>query len=95
MEPNEWMMDESERGWWERTRARGALWYVVTKGLAFLALFPAIGCGVLGWQWDPELMTQGWIAGLIAGGFVFMRKELRYRYTLVEKGQPLPEGLDE
>lgn len=95
MQSNEWMMNEGERSWWERTRARGALWYMVTKGFAFLILFPAIGCGVLGWHWEPELMTQGWIVGLMAGGFVFMRKELRYRYTLDEMGQPLPEGLDE
>ncbi|MFK7895572.1 MAG: hypothetical protein AB8G23_07030 [Myxococcota bacterium] len=95
MSANELMMDEAERCWWERTRSRGALWYMVTKGLLFLAIFPLVGCGVLGWNWDPEIMTEGWIIGLIAGGFVFMRKELRYRYTLVEMGQPLPEGLDE
>lgn len=33
--PDELKMDESERLWWERVRARGALFYVVTKGLFF------------------------------------------------------------
>ena len=33
--------------------------------------------------------------GLIAGAFVWMRKELRYRFTLEEEGLPLSDGGDE
>ena len=42
--PDELKMNASERDWWEGVRARGALWYFVTKGLFFLIPFPSLGC---------------------------------------------------
>ena len=89
---DELKMDETERAWWERVRARGALWYVVNKGLAFLILFPALGLGVLDWDWSPSLLVEGWMIGLFWGAFFFMRKELRYRFTLEQEGLPAPDG---
>lgn len=88
-------MHESERLWWQTVRQRGALWYLVSKGLLFLLLFPTLGCSVIGWPWEPTLLVEGWLIGLVCGGFVWMRKELRYRFTLEEEGLPLPEGGDE
>ena len=88
-------MDEGERLWWERVRRRGALWYLVNKGLLFLVTLPVLGCLGLGWEWQPKLLVEGWTAGLVAGGFVWMRKELRYRFTLDDEGLPLSEGRDD
>ncbi len=93
--PEEIKMSEGERQWWERVRARGAMWYVVNKGAVFLALYPSLGCGLLDWDWAPELLAEGWFIGLVCGGFVWMRKELRYRFTLDEEGLALPDGQDE
>lgn len=88
-------MDEGERRWWERVRRRGAMWYVVSKGLAFLLLFPLLGHRVMGWDWEAELLVEGWCLGLVWGGLVWMRKELRYRYTLEEDGLALPDGSED
>lgn len=93
--PDELKMDEAERRWWERVRARGALWYVVTKGLFFLVAFPALGCLALGWPFSPEVLVEGWMIGLFWGAFFYMRKELRYRFTLEHEGLPLPDGSEE
>lgn len=93
--PNELKMTEDERLWWSRVRARGSLWYLVSKGLVFLLLFPLLGCYVLGWEWQPALLVEGWIIGLIAGGFVWMRKELRYRFTLDLEGDVVTGAGDE
>jgi hypothetical protein len=92
---DELKMDDAERAWWERTRARGSLWYIVTKGLAFLLLFPALGRGVLDWDWKPSLLVEGWLVGCFWGAFFFMRKELRYRFTLEQEGLPAPDGWDD
>lgn len=94
-DPNEIKMDEGERRWWERIRRRGALWYVVNKGLLFLGLFPAIGCLALGWSWEPRLLAEGWFLGLVSGSLVWMRKELRYRFTLDAEGLAYPDAQDE
>jgi hypothetical protein len=93
--PEELKMDVSERLWWERVRARGALWYVVTKGVFFLVAFPGLGCQVLGWQWTPSLLVEGWLLGLFCGSFLFLRKDLRYRFTMDYEGLPMPESGDE
>ena len=93
--PNELKMNEKERLWWSRVRARGSLWYLVNKGLMFLLLYPSLGCYVLEWEWQPSLLVEGWIIGLIAGGFVWMRKELRYRFTLDLEGDVVPGTGDE
>jgi hypothetical protein len=95
MNANEIKMNDQERAYWERVRGRGSLWYLANKGLAFLLLYPAIGVWILGWGWAPTLLVEGWLIGFIAGAFVWMRKELRYRFTLEEEGLPLPEGGDE
>jgi hypothetical protein len=92
---DEQMMDEGERLWWEGVRARGAMWYLVNKGLAFLILYPLLGCYAIGWDWDPTLLVEGWVVGLVCGGFVWMRKELRYRFTLDQEGGILPDRSDE
>ena len=95
MNENEIKMDAQERGFWEHVRRRGGLWYVANKGLAFLILYPAFGHWMMGWQWTPTLLVEGWLIGLVAGGFVWMRKELRYRFTLDVEGLPLSDGWDE
>lgn len=94
-DPNEIKMGEVERRWWENVRRRGALWYVVNKGLLFLAAFPAVGCLALGWAWEPRLLAEGWFLGLVSGSLVWMRKELRYRFTLDVEGLAYPDGQDE
>jgi len=88
-------MAENERLWWERVRRRGAMWFVVNKGLLFLVLFPTVGCLALGWAWEPRLMAEGWFIGLVSGSLVWMRKELRYRFTLDDEGLAYPDGPDE
>ena len=95
MNANEIKMDLQEREFWERVRVRGSFWYLANKGLAFLILYPAIGHWVIGWAWTPSLLVEGWIAGLVAGAFVWMRKELRFRFTLEEEGLSLPDVGDE
>ena len=40
------------------------------------------------------LLGEGWIIGLFWGSFLYMRKELRFRFTLEYEGLPLPEGWD-
>ncbi len=95
MNANELKMDESERVFWEKIRRRGSFWYLTSKGLTFLLLYPALGYGVMGWAWTPNLLVEGWLIGLAAGAFVWMRKELRYRFTLEEEGLPIPDSREE
>ena len=92
---DELKMDTTERQWWERVRSRGALWYVVTKGLFFLIAYPALGTQVLEWDWSADLLVEGWCIGLFWGAFFYMRKELRYRFTLEHEGLPMPDAWDE
>lgn len=92
---DELKMDEAERLWWVRVRGRGALWYVVNKGLAFLIVLPLVGWGLLGWTFTPALLVESWMAGLFWGAFFFMRKELRYRFTLEQEGLPVSDGWDD
>ncbi len=92
---DELKMDADERRWWMRVRARGALWFVVNKGLLFLCLYPAAGCGLLGWPWSTSLLVEAWLLGLVAGSLVWMRKELRFRFTLDQEGLALPDPHDE
>lgn len=91
----EFKMGEAERLWWGRVRRRGAMWFVVNKGLAFLLLFPLLGCVVIGWDWQPTLWVEGWLIGLVSGSFVWMRKELRYRFTLDDEGLAVSDQQDE
>jgi len=93
--PHELKMSPGERDWWEGVRRRGAMWYVVNKGLLFLIAYPLIGVHLIGWAWEPELLVEGWFLGLVAGGFVWMRKELRYRFTLDDDGIVLSDGPDD
>ena len=46
-------------------------------------------------QWSPSLLVEGWMIGLFWGAFFYMRKELRYRFTLEHEGLPLPDGPDD
>ena len=41
------------------------------------------------------LLVEGWLIGLFWGAFFFMRKELRYRFTLEHEGLPAPDAWDE
>jgi len=68
------------------------MWFVVNKGLLFLILYPLLGHRAMGWDWHPELLVEGWCLGLVWGGLVWMRKEMRYRFTLEEDGLALPDG---
>ena len=95
MNAQELKMDERERDFWGRVRRRGALWYVVNKGLVFLILYPLLACWVAGLEWEPELLVEGWVAGLVCGSLVWMRKELRFRFTLEDEGLPLPDASDD
>ena len=95
MDPRDLKMDESELVFWKQIRRRGAMWYLVNKGLVFLFLYPALGYWVIGWDWQPTLLVEGWCVGLISGAFVWMRKELRYRFTLEDEGRPLTDPRDE
>ncbi len=94
-DPREFKMGEAERLWWGRVRRRGAMWFVVNKGLAFLLLYPLLGCVVIGWDWQPTLWVEGWLIGLVSGSFVWMRKELRYRFTLDDEGLAVSDQQDE
>jgi hypothetical protein len=94
-DPREFKMGEDERLWWESVRRRGAMWFVVHKGLVFLLLYPLLGCCAIGWDWRPTLLVEGWSLGLVCGSFVWMRKELRYRFTLDEEGLVVPDGQDD
>lgn len=92
---DEMKMNAAERLWWENVRRRGALWYLVNKGLLFVLLFPALGCFAMGWSWQPRLLVEGWCIGLVCGGFVWMRKELRYRLTLDLEGLVVSDRQDD
>jgi hypothetical protein len=94
-DPREFKMGAAERLWWEGVRRRGAMWFVVNKGLAFLLLYPSLGYFAIGWEWQSTLMVEAWALGLACGSFVWMRKELRYRFTLDEEGLAVPDGQDE
>ena len=94
-DPRDFKMGEDERLWWERVRRRGVMWFVVNKGLVFLLLYPLLGCFAIGWDWQPTLLVEGWSIGLVSGSFVWMRKELRYRFTLDDEGLAVPDGQDE
>jgi len=94
-DPREFKMSEGERLWWGRVRRRGVLWFVVNKGLVFLFLYPLLGCSAIGWDWQPTLLVEGWCIGLVCGSFVWMRKELRYRFTLDDEGLTVSDGQDE
>lgn len=93
--PDELKMDESERLWWERVRARGALFYVVTKGLFFLIAYPSLGCYAFDWRWEPMLLVEGWMIGLFWGFCLYMRKELRFRFTIECEVLPRSDGWDD
>lgn len=93
--PREIMMGREEIAFWEGIRRRGAFWYLVHKGLLFLFLYPVLGHFLIGWPWQPRLLIEGWIGGIVCGGFVWMRKELRYRFTLDEEGRLIPDGSDD
>lgn len=93
--PEEIIMGASEKQWWERVRSRGSFWYIANKGLAFLVLYPLLGCGVIGWTWTSSLLLEGWIIGAVCGGFVWMRKELRYRFTLDREDLVVSNRFDE
>ena len=95
MNPEELKMDEQERVFWQKVRRRGSMWYLVNKGLLFLLAYPAAGHFILGWELAPQLLVEGWFAGLVCGGLVWMRKELRYRLTLDEEGIPVTDWGDE
>ena len=94
-DPRDFKMSEGERLWWERVRRRGAMWFVVNKGLIFLLLHTLLGCLAIGWDWQPTLLVEGWAIGLGCGSFVWMRKELRYRFTLDDEGLAVSDGQDD
>ena len=93
--PREIMMGRDELGFWERVRRRGAFWYLVHKGLLFLLFYPVLGHFAIGWDWQPRLFVEAWVIGILCGGFVWMRKQLRFRFTLHEKGRLVPDGSDD
>jgi hypothetical protein len=95
MNRKELKMSEAEQLWWQRVRGRGSFWYLAQKGLLFLIAYPLGAHYIAEWPWSSQLLVEGWLLGLVCGGLVWMRKELRYRFTLEEEGRPLPDGPDE
>lgn len=93
--PKEIMMDREELAFWEQIRRRGAFWYLLHKGLLFLFAYPLLGHFAIGWDWHPRLFLEAWVVGIVCGGFVWMRKELRFRFTLHEEGRLVPDGSDD
>lgn len=95
VDPREIMMNRDELAFWGRVRRRGAFWYLVHKGLLFLFFYPVIGHYAIGWPWDPRLLLEAWLIGIVCGGFVWMRKELRFRFTFHEEGRLVPDAADD
>lgn len=88
------VMEPDELAFWSGIRRRGAFWYLVHKGLLFLVFYPLLGHLGPGWAWEPGLFLEAWLIGVVCGGFVWMRKELRYRYTL-DHGEALAPDASE
>jgi hypothetical protein len=95
IDAREIVMGREELAFWARIRRRGAFWYLVHKGLLFLLFYPLAGHFAAGWDWHPRLLVEAWVIGIVCGGFVWMRKELRYRFTLDHEGQLVPDGSDD
>lgn len=95
VDPREIVMSGDELAFWKGVRRRGAFWYLVSKGLFFLAAWPVAGHFVVGWEWQPRLFLEAWVIGIVCGGFVWIRKELRYRFTLEQSGQMVHDGSDD
>lgn len=95
VDPREIVMDREELEYWGLIRRRGAFWYLIHKGVLFLLFYPLLGHLAAGWAWEPGLFLEAWIIGVVCGGFVWMRKELRYRYTFEHEGRLLPDGSEE
>jgi hypothetical protein len=95
VDPREIVMDVDELAFWAKIRRRGALWYLVHKGLLFLLFYPLLGHFAVGWDWHPRLFVEAWVIGIVCGGFVWMRRELRYRFTLDHQGRLAPDGSDD
>ena len=85
------VMGREELAFWSGIRRRGAFWFLVHKGLLFLIFYPLLGHLAAGWAWEPGLFLEAWLIGVVCGGFVWMRKELRYRYTLEHEGPLVPD----
>lgn len=75
------VMSREELEFWAIVRRRGAIYYLLHKGLLFLLFYPLLGHFVADWPWQPSLFLEAWAIGVVCGGFVWMRKELRFRYT--------------
>jgi hypothetical protein len=71
-------MDRGEYGQWSRTRARGFEWYVVQKGLTFLAVVPALSALSGGPGFTFEIAAFSWFGGLCAGTLVWAQRETRF-----------------
>ena len=95
VDPREIVMDRAELDFWGRVRRRGAFWYLCHKGLLFLLCYPLLGHFAVGWPWQPRLFLEAWVIGVVCGGFVWMRKELRYRFTFHHAGRLVPDAADD
>jgi hypothetical protein len=70
--------------WWQRVRARGIEWYVVSKGLFFLAAYPLLAHGCFAESLAPERLVEGFVLGLCAGLAVWSWRERRYQRAIEE-----------
>ena len=95
VDPREIVMSRDELAFWAKIRRRGSFWYLVHKGLLFLIAYPVLGHYAVGWPWESRLLVEGWLIGLVCGGFVWMRKELRYRFNLEHEGRLVPDGSED
>ena len=89
------IMDRDELVFWGRVRRRGAVGYMLHKGLLFMAFYPALGHWAAGWAFDAGVFLEAWMIGVVCGGIVWTRRELRYRFTMIQVRRVIREANDE
>lgn len=77
-------MRPAELAYWSRVRRRGPEWFVVGKGLLFLAVVPVSLRYALGSPIGFESLTCSWVGGLVLGTLVWLRRERRFARALAE-----------
>jgi len=85
-------MGAPELAYWRRVRRRGPEWFVVSKGLLFLAVLPASLHGLHGAPIGFVSLTGSWVAGLVFGTCVWLRRERRFARALAELPAREPEA---
>jgi hypothetical protein len=68
--------------YWDRVRHRGFGWFVVSKGVLFAVVLPAVLVGYLDFTGSTEMVVLSWLAGLMAGSIVWSQREKTYERGL-------------